>query len=157
MSIDGGRQAIETYWLANWTTTPTVGLAGRTAIITVDLLPVVRLTIRGGLALTRSMGLAISGQNIIAYVGILTAEIWTDGAAGDVLPNTYAETIMGLLHGKTLDGAGAIVTSSGQTALIRFSPPELGRSSNPYPGTPTTEPPMRQTSVIAPFVRYETR
>lgn len=155
--IDGGRKAIETYWLANWTATPTVGLGGLPAIITADLLPVVRLTIRGGAALTRSIGRASTAQNVIAYVCTLTAEIWTDAAAGDVLPSTYTDAILTLFHGKTLDSAGAVVTTAGQAAFVRFTPPELGAQANPYPGPVTVDPPMRQSIVICPFIRYELR
>jgi hypothetical protein len=157
MSIDGGRKAIETYWLANWIATPTVGLAGRPAVITVNMLPVVRLTIRGGLALTRSIGRATAGQNVMAYICTLTAEIWTLGADGDVQPSIWTDAILDLFHGKTLDSAGAIVTTGAQAAFVRFTPPELGASANPYPGPTTIDAPMRQSSVIIPFVRYEIR
>ena len=123
MTIETGRFAIETYWLANWTATPTVGLGGSPAIITVDLLPVVRLTIRGGMALTRSIGRANAAQNRLAYICTLIAEIWTNGANGDALPNAYTDTILTLFHSKTLDATGALITSSAQTPLVRFCPP----------------------------------
>ena len=154
MTIETGRQAIETYWKANWTATPTIGYGGLPSAVTTDC---VRLTIRHGRALTRSLSRAGGTQNLIAYICTLTAQIFTDGAAGDVVPNGYAETILGLFHSKTLDAAGALITSPAQVPLVRFSPPELAGSENPYIGAQIESPPYRQTNVIIPFIRYEVR
>ena len=148
MSLETGRIAIETYWKANWTATPT-GYSGH------PFKPVagsVRLNINNGATLQGSIGRV---QNSIYTVGLLTVSIFTDGQLGDAAWTGYAQSVLDLFHGKALDASGAVVTSGAQVPLIRFSPPELGNNAHPYIGPVTKDAPFNMTNVICPFVRYE--
>ena len=95
--------------------------------------------------------------NVINNIGVVTVTIYTDAAQGSASWRRYAETLETLFFGKTIDAAGAVVTSGAQTPLVRFSPPELGDAKHPYIGATFVDAPFRRTNLIAPFVRYELR
>ena len=115
--------------------------------------PFVRLTIQNGRVNQGSIG--AYPLNLLHNIGAVMFSIWTAGGTGSAEANGYAETILSLFRYKTLDSAGAVVTSQAQAALIRFSPPELGFNGHPYISGRSDDPPHLMTTVTAPFVRYE--
>ena len=151
MTTEAGRLAIETYWITAWGSTTPYGLSGQPFIVAA---PSVRLTIIEG---ARRQGTIGRGQNVVNIDGTVMLSIFTDGALGDAPGNVLADAIIDLFHNKTLDAAGAVLTTPGQSALVRFSPPELGADSHPYTSGRFKDPPYNMINVIAPFVRYELR
>lgn len=149
MSLQTERIAIETYFFANWTATP-YGLDGQPFTPAINT---VQMFIADGAVMQASIGRTLNTYN---NLGLVTFVVYTDGALGSSAWRGYAETLINLFLGKTLDATGALVTGSGQTPLVRFSPPELGDNRQPYIGPVTLEAPLRRTNVIVPFVRYET-
>lgn len=149
-SLDAGRIAIETYVLASWTATP-LGLDGQPFTVTA---PSVRMTIIDGAAMQYSIGSTI---NLIANMGMLAIQLFTDGSLGSSSWRTYAESLLTLFHGKTLDATGALVTAPSQVTLVRFSPPEAGANCHPYIANVTPGTPFRMTNINCPFVRYQRR
>jgi hypothetical protein len=150
MSLDSQRAAIETYLSNNWTDTP-IGFDGWPFTPAADS---IQLSIVDGAVMQKSIG---RSQNVFANVAVATLTIYTDAALGSASWRGYAQALKTLFHGKTLDAAGAIVTSGAQTPLVRFSPPELGDNRHPYNGASLVDAPFRRTNIICPFIGYELR
>jgi len=148
MSLDTGRAAIETYLNANWTASP-IGFDDQPFTPTA---PSVQLTITDGARMQGSVGQV---TNVVNNIGVATITIYTDAAQGSSEWRGYAQALIDLFHNKTLDAAGAVVTSGAQTPLVRFSPPELGDNAHPYIGATFKDAPFRRTNIVCPFVRYE--
>lgn len=145
MSYSQERKAIETYFQAQWGATTTIGLDGHKFTPVADS---VRLTINSGARLQGSIGRT---ANRIDHIGTLVVSIYTDGKEGSEAWRGYAETIIGFLHEKTLDDAGAIITTTAD-AFLRFSP---AGGQHPYISASFKDAPLHITNITAPFARYE--
>ncbi len=150
-TLDAGRKAVEAYFIAQWANATPYGLDGQPFTATA---PSVRLTILDGAAIQASVG---QTNRVITNIGVLSLQLFTDGALGSSSWRGLAETLLTMFHGVCLDAAGAVITSPGQTALVRFSPPEVGRGCHPYVANQTPGTPFRMTTINAPFVRYQLR
>ncbi|TXH18075.1 MAG: hypothetical protein E6R03_02755 [Hyphomicrobiaceae bacterium] len=148
MSYSTERAAIAAYFNANW-----VGAIGHDAHDFTPAAGSIMLTIASGAVLQGSIGRT---ANRIDHIGTLTVSIFTEGGTGSDVWRKLADTLQGLLFDKRLTTAGALATTPGST-FIRFSPPELGENRHPYIGASFPVPPLHQTNLIAPFVRYEFR
>jgi len=146
MTLDTERAAIEAYFIANWTDTA-YGLDGHPFE---PVAPCVQLFIKDGAVFQGSIGRV---QNTLHNIGLLTLVLYTDGALGSSAWRGYAESLQSLFRGKTLDAAGAVVTSQAQTSLVRFSPP-LESNNHPYIGAEFIDAPFHRTNIICPFIRY---
>lgn len=149
MSYDQERKAIETYIKANWSATP-IGYDGHQFTPQADT---IRLTINSGARLQGSIGRV---KNRIDHIGTLVVSIYTDGGAGSAAWRGYAETMIGLLHGVTLDNAGVPITATAD-AFLRFSPvgPRGLDEQHPYISASFPDAPFQVTNITAPFARYE--
>ena len=144
------RSAITAYFVAQWAGATPLGLDGH------KFTPVynsVRLTIQSGRAMQGSVGKA---PNSIWYLGMVTATVFTEGGLGSAAWRGYAETIQTMLFEKTIDNAGALITTMA-ASFVRFSPPQLGDGRHPYIGADFDDAPFHLTNIIAPFVRYGLR
>jgi hypothetical protein len=149
MSLDTGRAAIETFLNDRWTET-TIGMDGQPFT---PVAPCIQLAITDGQRMQGSIGRV---RNVINNIGIATVTIYTDAAQGSAEWRGYAQALLDLFHGVSLDRYGNPITNQAQRPLVRFSPPELGDNAHPYLGAQVTEAPFRTTAVVCPFVRYET-
>lgn len=150
MSLDTGRQAIEAYFIANWTATP-YGLDAQSFTPAYNS---VRLSITDGAVMQNSIGRV---QNVYNNIGLVTFQIYTDGQLGSSSWRGYGEALEALFFNVTLDANGAVITDQSQTPLVRFCPPELGDSRFPYVGPFSAPAPFNVATIICPFIRYETR
>jgi hypothetical protein len=151
MSLQTGRKAIETYVEAQWANGVPMGMDGHPFTVAA---PSVRMTITEGMTRQGSIGRVV---NTVNQIGLVTFQIFTAGGTGSDEWRGYAQTLLDLFHGRTLDAAGAVVTSGAQTPLVRFSPPELGDAAHPYIAAQIDGAPHHQSNIICPFVRYELR
>ena len=151
MSLEAGRTAIERYFQANWVYSEPLGMDGHPFTASAGS---VRLTIKDGARMQGTIGRV---QNVVNRIGTLTAQIFTAGGIGSSSWRIIGDRVIDLTHNITIDASGAVVTSASQTALVRFSPPELGDAAHPYIAADIDEAPFRQTNIICPFVVYELR
>lgn len=151
MSLQTGRRAIEVYTAANWTDPAPIGFDGHPFAVSA---PSIRMSITEGAVRQSSIGKV---TNTVHQIGLVTFQIFVDGGKGSNEWRGLADTLIGLFHNKVIDADGALVTSGAQTALVRFSPPELGEGQHPYIAGQFEEPPYYQVNLICPFVRYELR
>lgn len=149
MTLQKERQAIEAYFIGQWAAATPVIPDGQIGEPVADS---VRLTIQSGARLQGTIG---RSQNVIWNMGMLTATIYTSGDAGSAAWRGYAETIIGFLHGVTLDDAGTPITAVAD-AFLRFSPvgPNGREEQHPYLAASFKDAPFHITNVIAPFARY---
>ena len=145
MTLDAGRKAIEVYFKDSWTATA-YALDGEPCE---PVAPFVQLVIKDGSVMQGSIGRA---QNTLHNVGILTLVVYTDALLRSSAWRGYAQDLMDLFRGKTLDENGNILTTQAQEALVRFSPPQ--DNSHPYIGAEFIDGPLHRTNVICPFLRY---
>ena len=150
MTLDLERKAIETYFIAQWAGATPIIMDGHGGKPVENSL---RLTIQSGAVLQGSIGRV---ANRIDNLGLVTISIFTAGGAGSTAWRGYAETIESIFFEKTLDQAGALITATAD-AFVRFSPPQLNDNQHPYVAASFAVPPLHQTNVIAPFVRYSYR
>ena len=151
MSLTSGRTAIEAYLQAQWVSAVPMGMDGHAFTVAA---PSIRMTITEGAVLQGSIGRTL---NQVHQIGLVTFQIFTAGGTGSEEWRGLADTLMDLFHGKTLDAAGAVVTTQAQTALVRFSPPELGNGAHPYISAMIEDPPYQMVNVMVPCIRYELR
>nr|WP_309504285.1 hypothetical protein [uncultured Roseovarius sp.] len=143
MSYDQERKAIESYFKSNWSAT-SIGYDGHPFTPEINT---IRLTINSGARLQGSIGRM---ANRIDNVGTLVVSIYTEGGRGSSGWRGYAETLITLLHGKTLDTSGVPITATAD-AFLRFSP----NDQHPYISASFPDAPFLITNITAPFVRYE--
>ena len=151
MTIRAGRRAIIRYMKAQWVSAVPMGYPNRPFKV---VAPSIRMTITTGARRQGSIGRV---KNQIHQIGLLTFQVFTEGGMGTDEEDGLCDDLIDLFHGKVLDVDGVIVTTSSQTPVIRFSPPELGDDAHPYIASQTIGTPFMQTNLIAPFVRYELR
>jgi hypothetical protein len=141
------RAAIETYFLAAWGAGGPVGMDGHAFEPAAGS---VMITIQSGAVLQGSIGRT---SNRLDHVGVLIASIFTAGGVGSEAWRTHAGKIIGFLRDKTISRQGAIITTPAD-AFVRFSPPGIAGNQHPYISASFAVPPLLQTNVTAPFVRY---
>lgn len=147
MSYDLERKAIEAYFLSQWGATTYIRVDGQTFTPRADS---VQLTIHSGAVLQGSIGRINNRKD---HMGNLTVSIYTDGDKGSSAWRGYAETIINFLMEKTLDDAGAVITTTAD-AFLRFSPPTQSGIMHPYISASFKAAPFTQTNIIAPYSRY---
>ena len=151
MSLVAAPEAIRRYFAAHWTYDVPLGQDGHpfTAIHRS-----VRLTILMGKRPQLTIGRV---QNVVGQIGTLTGQVYTDGGKGASASRVIGKWLIDLTHNITLDATGAVVTTASQTALVRFSPPEMGDNPHPYVSSDEDGVPFRQTNIVCPFIAYELR
>ena len=147
MTLDAGRKAIEAYFRDNWTATQ-YALDGHPCE---PVAPFVQMVIKDGAVMQGSIG---RSQNTLHNMGLLTFVIYTDAALGSSAWRGYAEALLTMFRGKTLDASGNLMTLPTQEPLVRFSPSQAGDGRHPYIGAEFIDGPFHRTNVLCPFIRY---
>lgn len=149
MSYDLERSAIEKRFRDGWADATPFGLDGQKMTPAENT---VQLSIQSGSVEQYSIGRV---ANKVGHMGTLTVTIYTEGGAGSSAWRGYAETIMGIFHGVTVDQNGVPITTAAD-AFVKFSPtgPRGQNQMHPYVGASFPDAPFHVTNIIVPFVRF---
>ena len=149
MTLEAGRIAIETYFIAQWADRLPYRLSDEPFTPQIDFAV---LTIREGARLQGSIGRAL---NRIDNIGTVTVSIYTDAEKASAEWRGHAQAVLDIFHGVTL-GQDGVPISATADAFVRFSPTSAsGRDQqHPYVSASNKQAPYQITNVIAPFIRY---
>lgn len=146
MSYDAEREAIEAYFIENWSEGP-VGPDGHVFTPSENA---VRLTIQSGQPMVKSVGRP--GTNRVRHPGVLQLELYVPSGVGSSNWRVQAQTIESLFTNIDLDDTGELSTTN-EDVFLRF-----GRFGMiPYISSVLREPPWTRVTINAPFTRDENK